>query len=117
MFLKLTLPYARHTFRQLTQKPGETIQQIVTRLRSASKDCGYGTDTDNYIRDGNRTKCTSQKKVTGERIPFHIRDQVSTKIKKLLDNDIIKSVEGPVSWVNPVVVVPKAGWRGHTPMC
>ena len=56
---KVNTAYARHTFRQLTQKPGETIQQFVTRLRSASKDCGYGTDTDNHIRDEILTKCTS----------------------------------------------------------
>ena len=56
---KVNTAYARHTFRQLTQKPGETIQHFVTRLRSALKDCGYGTDTDNQIREEILAKCTS----------------------------------------------------------
>ena len=56
---KVNTAYARHTSRQHTQKPGETIQQFVTRLRSTSKDCGYGTDTDNHIRDEILTECTS----------------------------------------------------------
>jgi len=56
---KVNTAYARHTFRQLAQKPGETIQQFVTRLINASKDCGYETDTDNHIRDEVLTKCTS----------------------------------------------------------
>ena len=51
--------YARHCFIQLTQAPGETIRQFATRLRRVAKDCGYGTDTDNQIRDEILCKCTS----------------------------------------------------------
>ena len=51
--------YARHCFRQLTQAPGETIQQFAARLRRAAKDCGYGADTDNQIHDEILCKCTS----------------------------------------------------------
>lgn len=56
---KVNTAYARHAFRQLTQKPDEPIQQFATRLRKAAKDCGYGTDTDNHIRDEVLTKCKS----------------------------------------------------------
>lgn len=35
---KVNTAYARHTFRQLQQKPYEPIQQFVTRLRYAAKD-------------------------------------------------------------------------------
>ena len=41
------------------QNPGETVQQFVTRLRKAAKDCDFGTDTDNQIRDAVLNKCTS----------------------------------------------------------
>lgn len=56
---KVDTTYARHCFRQLTQAPGETIRQFATRLRRAAKDCDYGADTDNQIRDEILCKCTS----------------------------------------------------------
>ena len=56
---KVDTTYARHCFRQLVQAPGETIRQFATRLRRASKDCDYGEDTDNQIRDEILCKCTS----------------------------------------------------------
>ena len=56
---KVDTTYARHCFRQLTQAPGETIRQFATRLRRAAKDCGYGADTNNQIRDEIKCKCTS----------------------------------------------------------
>ena len=43
--------FARHTFHQISQKPGETVQQFATRLNKAAKDCDFGTDVDNQIRD------------------------------------------------------------------
>ena len=56
---KVDTTYARHCFRQLIQALGETIRQFATRLRRASKDCDYGEDTDNQIRDEILCKCTS----------------------------------------------------------
>ena len=51
--------FARQTFHRITQNPGETVQQFVTRLRKAAKDCDFGTDPDNQIRDAVLNKCTS----------------------------------------------------------
>ena len=51
--------YARHTFRQLTQAPGETTRQFATRLKRAAKDCDYGADTDIQFRDEILCKCNS----------------------------------------------------------
>ena len=56
---KVDTTYARHRFRQLTQAAGETTQQFATRLRRASKDCDYGEDTDNQIRDEILCKCSN----------------------------------------------------------
>ena len=56
---KTDTTYARHSFRQLTQTPGETTRQFATRLRRAGKDCGYGEDTENQIRDEILCKCTN----------------------------------------------------------
>ena len=56
---KVDTTYARHCFRQLTQAPGESVRQFATRLRRAAKDCDYGADTDNQIRDEILCKCTS----------------------------------------------------------
>ena len=56
---KVDTTYARHCFRQLIQATGEKIRQFETRLRRASKDCDYGKDTDNQLRDEILCKCTS----------------------------------------------------------
>ena len=56
---KVNPAYARHAFRQMTQGQGETVLQFVTRLRAAAKDCGYGEDTENQIRDEVLCKCRS----------------------------------------------------------
>lgn len=36
-----------------------------------------------------------------------LRDKVKAKIDELLEGDIIERVEGPTTWVSPVVVAPK----------
>ena len=51
--------FARQTFHQTSQKPGETVQQFATRLKKAAKDCDFGIDADNQIRDAVLNKCTS----------------------------------------------------------
>ena len=42
------------------------------------------------------------------RVPFHVRKQVSAKLKELERLDIIETVSGPTPWVSPLVVVPKS---------
>ena len=42
------------------------------------------------------------------RTPFNLQENVEEKIQELLDCDIIKEVDGPTPWVNPVVISPKA---------
>ena len=42
------------------------------------------------------------------RTPFNLQENVEEKIQELLDCDIIKEVDGPTPWVNPVVIIPKA---------
>ena len=56
---KVNLAYARHTFRQLQQSADETVLQFASRLKRYAKDCDYGTDTDNQIRDEILHKCKS----------------------------------------------------------
>jgi len=51
--------FARQTFHQLQQKEGETVLQFVTRLRKAARDCDFGADDDNQIRDAVLCKCNS----------------------------------------------------------
>ena len=48
---KVDTTYARHCFWKLSQAPGETVRQFATRLRRSAKDCNYGEETDNQIRD------------------------------------------------------------------
>ena len=57
---KVNATYARHAFKQLQQGEKEAVLQFFTRLRRAAKDCGYGGDRDNQIRDEVLQKCKSQ---------------------------------------------------------
>ena len=41
-------------------------------------------------------------------VPFALRGKVTTKVEDLIANDIVKRVEGPMSWISFVVVAPKA---------
>ena len=43
--------YARHVFRNLHQLETETVIQYATRLRKHVRDCEYGQDEENQIRD------------------------------------------------------------------
>ena len=43
----------------MTQRPGETVRQFVTRLWTAANNCDYGADTENQIRDEVLCKCNS----------------------------------------------------------
>ena len=49
------------------------------------------------------------------RVPFSLRGKVEEKINELVSLDIIEPVEGPTSWVNPVVIVPKS--KGGITLC
>ena len=42
------------------------------------------------------------------RVPFSLKDKVTAKVNELLEKDIIEKVEGPTTWVSPVVIAPKA---------
>ena len=41
------------------------------------------------------------------RIPFNLREPLERKLQELEELDIIERVNGPSSWVSPVVVIPK----------
>ena len=49
------------------------------------------------------------------RTPYQLRAKVEAKVKELLQADIIEAVDTPSSWVNPVVIVPKA--NGEIRLC
>ena len=56
---KVNAAFARQKFHRLQQKEGETVLQFVTRLRKEEKDCTFGADFDNQIRDAVLCKCRS----------------------------------------------------------
>ena len=41
------------------------------------------------------------------RIPYHTREKVTKEIQRLLKLDIIEKVDGPTTWINPIVPVVK----------
>ena len=56
----VNIPYARHLFREATQRSDEATLQYVTRLRELSSDCDFGVDTDGHIRDQVIEKCCNK---------------------------------------------------------
>lgn len=56
---KVNAAFACQKFHRLQQKEGETVLQFVTRLRKEGKDCIFGADFDNQIRDAVLCKCRS----------------------------------------------------------
>ena len=42
------------------------------------------------------------------RVPFALRERVTSKVEDLIAKDIVERVNGPTSWVSPVVIAPKA---------
>jgi hypothetical protein len=52
--------FARQSFYQISQNNGETVQQFVTRLRQTAKDCAFGADMANQLRDAVLSRCTSE---------------------------------------------------------
>ena len=54
----VNVPYARHMFREAAQCSDESTLQYVTRLRELSKDCAFGNEEDNNIRDQVIDKCS-----------------------------------------------------------
>ena len=41
-------------------------------------------------------------------VPFALREKVAGKVEDLIAKDIVERVDGPTSWVGPVVVAPKS---------
>ncbi|XP_022777877.1 uncharacterized protein LOC111319348, partial [Stylophora pistillata] len=58
---KVNSTYQNHLFRSMEQEDGETVAQFVTRLRHVVKDCDYGDQADNQIRDQVLQRCKSHE--------------------------------------------------------
>lgn len=56
---RVNVTFARQEFHTVTQKQGETTQQFITRLRQAARDCAFGVDMENQIRDAVMARCSS----------------------------------------------------------
>ena len=57
------VPFERHRFRQMYQgeeKPDETVDQFVSRLKTQAAVCDYGAEVDQQIRDQLVEKCKSK---------------------------------------------------------
>ena len=53
------IPFERHSFRQQSQSPDESIDQFVCRLRQKASTCEFGLNEDEAIRDQIIEKCRS----------------------------------------------------------
>lgn len=57
---KKNIPFERHVFRQGAQEPGESVESLITRLRTLAKSCQF-ENVDDVIRDQLVEKCLSGK--------------------------------------------------------
>ena len=58
---KINSTFQNHVFRSMEQQDGETVAQFVTRLKQVVKDCDYGDQSDNQIRDQVVQRCKSHE--------------------------------------------------------
>ena len=58
---KVNSTYQNHLFRSMEQQDGKTVAQFVTRLRQVVKDCDYGDQAENQIRDQVVQRCKSHE--------------------------------------------------------
>ena len=58
---KVNSTYQNQLFRSMEQQDGETVAQFVTRLRQVVKDCDYGDQAENQIRDQVVQRCKSHE--------------------------------------------------------
>ena len=58
---KVNSTYQNHLFRSMEQQDGETVAQFVTRLRQVVKDCDFGDQAENQIRDQVVQRCKSHE--------------------------------------------------------
>ena len=56
----MNIPYARHLFREATQRSDEITLQYITGLCELASDCDYGGDTDGHIIDQVIEKCCNK---------------------------------------------------------
>ena len=49
------------------------------------------------------------------RVPFAMMDKLEAHLNELVEQDIIEKVDGPTTWVSPVVIVPKS--EGKIRLC
>ena len=108
---KVDVTYARHSFRQLSQAPGETTRQFATRLRRVAKDCDYGAETDNQIRDEILCKCTNtymKRKLLeeGSGLTLARALEIAENCEKVDSQLAAMSLDGK-GW--------KRGWKGKQP--
>ena len=59
--LKKNIPQARQTFLTTTPRPGERINNFVTRLQTLAEHCDYNDEKDNQIRDRTLTFVTNKQ--------------------------------------------------------
>ena len=91
--------FARQTFHQVVQKEGETVLQFVTRLRRAARDCDFGGEKDNQIRDAVLSKCKSdyvRRKLleAGDELTLAKAMKVADKCEKVESQMAALSVKG-----------------------
>ena len=65
--LKKNIPQARQTFLTTTPRPGERINNFVTRLQTLAEHCNYNDEKDNQIRDRTLTFVTRDAGKGGRR--------------------------------------------------
>ena len=79
--------------------------EIVDRYKSLFKGTGKLKDFQLKIPIDSSIEPVCQ---TARRVPYHLRDKLSQKLKELEKFDIIEKTTGPIHWVSPVIVVLKS---------
>jgi len=89
-----------------------TVTEIVQKYEDIFKGVGKLNDFQLKLHMNDNVTPVAQ---SARRIPYAMRKKVEAKVAELEKMDIIEKVEGPTSWVSPIVIVPKHS--GDIRMC
>ena len=96
---------------QVTAIPSST-QNVINKHKEIFKGVGKLKDYQLQLHI-DRSKPPVQQPI--RRLPYHTRQKVTDEINRLKELDIIEPVNGPTTWVSPIVPVPKP--NGKTRLC
>ena len=91
-----------------------TVDQLTTKYRSLFQGLGKLKNYQVHLHIDEGVPPVAQPH---RRVPFHVRKQLEEQLSKDETLGVLERVEGPTTWVSPIVVAPKPKSPGRIRVC